>query len=61
MESSLSDGTWMVDIEGAISIRDLTVLPARRLYVAGGKVPFKCGFDEIKTLGHVVGVYSEIN
>ncbi|GAB7266241.1 hypothetical protein DZJ_27920 [Dickeya ananatis] len=51
----------MVDIEGAISIRDLTVLPAKRLHVAGGKVPFECGVDEIKTLGRVVGVYSEVN
>ncbi|MBP2850552.1 phage repressor protein CI [Dickeya oryzae] len=57
----LSDGSWLVDIEGAISIRDLTVLPAKRLHVAGGKVPFECGVDEIKTLGRVVGVYSEIN
>ncbi|GAB7260005.1 hypothetical protein DaDZ19_16720 [Dickeya ananatis] len=61
MDSSLSDGSWMVDIEGAISIRDLTVLPAKRLHVAGGKVPFECGVDEIKTLGRVVGVYSEVN
>ncbi|QOL13268.1 phage repressor protein CI [Dickeya dianthicola] len=61
MDSSLSDGSWMVDIEGAISIRDLTVLPAKRLHVAGGKVPFECGVDEIKPLGRVVGVYSEVN
>lgn len=57
----LSDGAWLVEIEGAKSIRELTVLPGRRLHVAGGKVPFECGVDEIRTLGRVVGVYSEVN
>ncbi|MDU1651084.1 MAG: phage repressor protein CI [Leclercia adecarboxylata] len=60
-DSALTDGTWLVDIEGSKSIRELTVLPGRRLHVAGGKVPFECGADEIKTLGRVVGVYSEVN
>lgn len=60
-QASLSDGLWLVDIEGAISIRELTKLPGRKLHVAGGKVPFECGIDEIKALGRVVGVYSEVN
>lgn len=60
-ESSLSDGLWLVDIEGAASLRELTILPGKKLHVAGGKVPFECGTDEIKTIGRVVGVYSEVN
>lgn len=60
-QASLSDGLWLVDIEGAISIRELTKLPGRKLHVAGGKVPFECGIDDIKALGRVVGVYSEAN
>ncbi|HCL5726394.1 phage repressor protein CI [Klebsiella pneumoniae] len=60
-QASLSDGLWLVDIEGAISIRELTKLPGRKLHVAGGKVPFACGIDDIKALGRVVGVYSEVN
>lgn len=59
-KTSLSDGVWLVDIEGAISIRELTVLPGKKLHVAGGKVPFECGIDEIKTQGRVVGVYSDV-
>ncbi|HFT5241690.1 TPA: phage repressor protein CI [Yersinia enterocolitica] len=59
--ASLSDGVWLVDIEGSISIREITVLPAKKLHVAGGKVPFECGVDEIKTLGRVVGIYTEVN
>lgn len=60
-ESSLSDGLWLVDIEGALSLREITVLPGKKLHVAGGKVPFECGIDDIKMIGRVVGVYSEVN
>jgi len=60
-DALLSDGSWLVDIEGAKSIRELTILPGRKLHVAGGKVPFECIVDDIKALGRVVGVYSEVN
>lgn len=59
--ASLADGTWLVDIEGAISIRELTVLPGKKLHVAGGKVPFECLTDEIRILGRIAGIYSEVN
>ncbi|AJK17011.1 TPA: phage repressor protein CI [Yersinia enterocolitica] len=61
LSASISDGLWLVDIEGSISIRELALLPARRLHVTGGRVPFECGIDEIKTLGRVVGIYTEVN
>lgn len=60
-EASLADGLWLVDVESSISFRELTVLPGKRLHVAGGKITFECGSDEIKTIGRAVGVYSEVN
>ena len=60
-DAPLADGLWIVDVDGAISLRELTVLPGKRLHVAGGKVPFECGTDEIKMIGRVVGVYSDVN
>lgn len=60
-DTPLADGLWVVDVEGAVSLRELTVLPGKRLHVAGGKVPFECGITEIRTVGRVVGVYSEVN
>lgn len=59
--ASLSDGTWLIRIDDAVSIRELTVLPGKRLHVAGGKVPFECTVDEITMLGRVVGIYNEVN
>lgn len=60
-EAPLADGQWVVDIEGAISIRDLTVLPGKKLHVAGGKITFECEIEQIKTVGRIVGVYNEVN
>lgn len=60
-QASLSDGLWLVDIEGGISIRELSKLPGRKLHITGGKIPFECGIDDINALGRVVGVYSEVN
>ena len=57
----MCDGLWLVDFEGALSLREITVLPGKKLHVAGGKVPFECGVDDIKMIGRVVGVYSEVN
>jgi hypothetical protein len=59
-DAALNDGLWLIDIEGTINIRDLTLLPGKKLHVAGGNVPFECEVREIKTLGRVVGIYSEI-
>ncbi|UNK60807.1 phage repressor protein CI [Buttiauxella ferragutiae] len=58
---AISDGMRLVDVDGSISIRELAVLPAKQVHVTGGKVPFECSFDEIKVLGRVAGIYSEVN
>lgn len=48
-DASLSDGEWLVDIEGAISIRELTKLHGRKLHVAGAKFPLNV---DLMTLKH---------
>lgn len=60
-DSSLSDGLWLVEIEGKSSIRELTLLPGKKIHVAGGKIPFECGIEDIKEIGKVIGIYSEVN
>nr|WP_234305617.1 phage repressor protein CI [Pantoea agglomerans] len=60
-EASLADGLWIVDVESSISLREITVLPGRKIHVAGGKITFECGIDDIKPFGRVIGVYSEVN
>jgi len=60
-KTPLSDGTWLIDIDDSVSIRDLALLPARKVHVTGGKIPFECGIDELTPLGKVVGIYTEVN
>lgn len=59
--TTVSDGLKLIDIDGAISFRELSVLPGKKLHVTGGKVPFECTFDDIKVLGRVTGIYNEVN
>lgn len=52
--TDLKDGKWLVEIEGAISIRTLTRIPVGRVRVQGEGADFECRVDDIKPLGHVV-------
>ncbi|CNI68301.1 phage repressor protein CI [Yersinia mollaretii] len=52
--SEVYDGKWLVNIEGKISIRDLTRIPIRRVRVSGVGMAFDCGLEDINMLGRVV-------
>ena len=58
--NAISDGEKLIDVDGALSIRELTVLPGKRLHVTGGKIPFECSAEDIRVLGKVAGVYHEV-
>ncbi|WP_210523402.1 phage repressor protein CI [Pantoea ananatis] len=60
-DSTLSDGLWLIEIEGKSSIRELTLLPGKKLHIAGGKIPFECGIEDINGIGKVIGIYSEVS
>lgn len=57
--SYLSDGFWLIKMDGATSIRTLAVLPGRRLHVSGGLSPFECGVDELEIIGKIFNSFSE--
>lgn len=58
--TDLSDGKWLIDIDGKISIRDIALIPGKQIHVTGGSIPFQCSLDEIKGLGRVIGVYKDM-
>lgn len=58
--ANISDGLKLIDVDGVISVRELTVIPGKKLHVAGGKFSFECGIDEIKVLGRVIGIFSGV-
>ncbi len=58
--SAVSDGLKLVDIDGAVSIREIAMLPGKKLHVTGGKIPFECSVSDVQILGRVIGVYCEV-
>ncbi|WP_267369910.1 MULTISPECIES: phage repressor protein CI [unclassified Pantoea] len=58
--STVSEGKKLIDVDGTISIREIAVLPGKRLHVTGGKIPFECLAEDIRVLGRVTGVYREV-
>lgn len=52
--TEVSDGEWLVEIEGKTSIRTLTRIPIKKVRVSGIGMAFDCGLDEINVLGRVV-------
>lgn len=55
-----SDGQWMVEIEGKISIRELAFIPIKKVKVMGGGVPFDCKVDEIKIIAKVICITKKV-
>ncbi|MEI9627411.1 phage repressor protein CI [Phytobacter diazotrophicus] len=50
--AEISDGTWLVEIEGLAGIKEIARIPVGRVYVipAEGGHSFECGIDDIKPL-----------
>lgn len=54
--NDLSNGLWLVDIEGEVNIRLLEKIPVKRVKVTNEDTAqfFECAIDDIKVLGKVV-------
>ncbi|BEO84737.1 phage repressor protein CI [Serratia sarumanii] len=48
------DGTWLVDIDGNISIRELVRIPGNKIKVSDQKHSFDCALEELKTLAKIL-------
>ncbi|NRN30402.1 phage repressor protein [Photorhabdus heterorhabditis subsp. aluminescens] len=52
--TDIYDSKWLVEIEGKISIRELTRIPIKRVRVSGVGMAFDCDLEDIRILGRVV-------
>lgn len=50
---TLTDGLWLIEIEGTASIKKLTRIPVGKVRVTGDDISFDCSIDEIKLTGRV--------
>ncbi|CAI9413493.1 phage repressor protein CI [Lelliottia sp. T2.26D-8] len=57
----INDGTWVVEIDGFVSIREIYRLPGGKVRVESGPASFECRDDEIKVLGKVISKTEHLN
>lgn len=53
-EAEVTDGLWLIEIDGLVSVKELYRFPGGRIRVENGKASFECNAEEIKVLGKVV-------
>ncbi|NUL36913.1 phage repressor protein CI [Kosakonia sacchari] len=53
-EAEVTDGLWLIEIDGLVSVKELYRFPGGRIRVENGKASFECKAEEIKVLGKVV-------
>lgn len=56
----LSDGQWLVQIEGKLSIKKINLIPVRKAMVSGDGFTFECNISDIKPIAKVYTVISEV-
>lgn len=59
--NTLSDGLWVIEIDGLISIREVIRLPGNRIKVGNNRSSFECGVEDVKPIGKVVSQTTYMN
>lgn len=48
--TEITDGEWLVEIEGKVSIRTVTRVPIQKIKITGSNVDFECAIDDVKMI-----------
>ncbi len=51
--TSISNGRWLLDIDGKHDVYDITLIPGKKISVTNNFSNFQCGVDEVNTVGRV--------
>lgn len=51
---NITDGKWLVEIEGKKFVRDLIRIPVGKVKVLGGEITFDCGLDDISVIYKII-------
>lgn len=55
--SVLSDGLWLIDLDGEMTLRKVSKLPNKRLRVTSDDAIFECDVDDLKLSAKVVATF----
>jgi len=55
--AEFSDGEWLINIDGKLSVRELAFMPGKRVKI-DGNIPFECPISDIELAAKVIGVFT---
>ncbi|WP_318371857.1 phage repressor protein CI [Enterobacter sp.] len=54
VRSDISDGLWVIKVDGFVSVREIYRLPGGRIKVENGPASYECQASDIEVLGKVI-------
>lgn len=51
--TDITDGLWLVEIDGAHSLKRISRLPNKKIRVSDDVITFECGYDDVNPIGRV--------
>lgn len=59
-DTAISDGQWLVEIEGKLSIKKINLIPVKKIMVTGDDFSFECDVNDIKLIAKVYNIICEV-
>lgn len=59
VEGTITDGKWIVNIDGSFYLKDITRVPGNKILVSSKESNFECYLDELKFLAKVVVIITK--
>ncbi|WP_241602800.1 phage repressor protein CI [Rosenbergiella nectarea] len=53
-QGKVTDGVWLVDIDGIFSVREIYRLPGGKIKVENGKASFECDVSDVNVIAKVI-------
>lgn len=58
-DTTISDGVWLVKIEGKLSIKKINLIPVKKVKVSSDDFSFECDINDIEPIAKVYCIVSE--
>ncbi|EOZ7624067.1 hypothetical protein AB5R26_002223 [Enterobacter mori] len=59
-DTTVSDGQWLLETEGKLSLKKNQSYPCKKLLVTGDDFSFECEVSNIKLIAKVCSIISEV-
>lgn len=52
--TQVSNGRWLLDIDGDVDVYDVARIPGNRIQVSGNATKFECSIDDVRGVGFII-------